>query len=174
MKQFCLILLMGFILSIINHRGFAQPFIRIYDEAGKKIGKGSITDVSDTSIEIINDKHIRNNFLITQIGYIRTKRSLGGYIGWGAAAGLIPVVVTAVIIGDPTPPEDRITIGSLLGGKEWRILGIVYLSSLAAGTAAGIARGLFTGRKKIIINGDIEKWKIVKEKVILLHGKDIF
>jgi hypothetical protein len=166
--------LTGFILSLTNHGSFAQPFIRIYDEAGKKIGKGSIVDVSDTSIEIIGDKHVRNNFLITQIGYIKTKRSLGGYIGWGAAAGLVPVMVTALIIGDPTPSEDRVTIGSLLGDKEWRIIGIVYISSIAAGTAVGIAKGLFTGRKKIIINGDIEKWKIVKEKVILLHGKDIF
>ena len=85
----------------------AQAFIRIYNKHGKKIGKGTVELIADTVIA--NDNKQKQRFLVTGIGFIKTKRTVGAIVVAGCVAdGLITVVVVS------SPPV------AYLDDEEWR------------------------------------------------------
>ena len=98
MKQILITLLLtAFCTGFINHESYSQPFIRIYNGHGKKIGKGRIELIADTVLVIANDKKQLQRFLVTEISFIKTKRSAGTSIGMGFGAGTILSVFLAAL-----------------------------------------------------------------------------
>jgi hypothetical protein len=162
MKYISILLLIVF--SCTTTINTAQVFVRIYNHHHKKIGKGIIETVSDSSIVLLNDDKNLDSFLITQVSYIKTKRSLGTSIGLGCATGVfIPALILFVL------KDSDVEIGD----KGWKIIGIGIISAIATGTIAGTVSGLSTKRQKFIINGDIEKWKVVSKRLLALPANDI-
>jgi hypothetical protein len=155
MKQAHIILFFIYLL-LFTDKSFSQIFIRIYNEAGKKIGKGTIINASDTSIEVMNDNESKI-FWIYEIAYIKTKRSLGASIATGVATGTI---ISALITKGLMEGDDNIS------NKEWRIIGTTIVSGLVAGTISGGVAGVVTKRKKIFIGNSVEKWKTARDKLL--------
>lgn len=156
MKHAWTILFFICLISITN-KSFAQIFIRIYNDAGKKIGKGTIVNASDTSVEIMNNDNESRIFLITEIAYIKTKRSLGASIATGVAAGtIIPALITKGLLDD----------ADYSNTEAWRVIGITLASGIIAGTVAGGVAGIVTKRKKFYIGKSVEKWIQVRDKLL--------
>jgi len=83
-------------------------FVRVYDLEGKKIGKGKILSISETSLQLYR----KGEFIVNGIGSIKTKHSGGNNRLIGAASG-------AVLLG---------TRGAVIGGKNIiRFLGIIIM-----------------------------------------------
>ncbi|SRR6266496_43681 len=161
MKQVILILFVGCMI-LICYKSHSQAFIRVYNNHGKKIGKGKVLNMSDTSLEIMRNNNT-DTILITKIGYIKIKRGLGADIAGGFGAGtILSVLITSDLIKDV----------EYIGARGWRIIGTGVLSGIAAGTIAGAVSGIVAKRQKFFINGDPEKWKIIKEKILTLKPDD--
>src|SRR6185436_11850757 len=87
MKKTIVLLLLLF--SFINLTAQKKTFLRIYDMAGKKIGKGYLVGTTDSTIILKSSDQIKI-FSSSLIGTIKTKRSVGhtALVVGGIAAGV--------------------------------------------------------------------------------------
>ena len=156
-----LIILITLILSLNvcaqNEFENTNMFVRVYDLEGKKIGKGKILSISETSLQLYR-KGESVIVKVNGIGSIKTKHSAGNNVLVGAATGATTMAILGAATADPdawifgyTAGEGAVT-GAFLGGT--------------VGAAIGGITILFKNSKSYEINGDIEKWKAFKEMII--------
>jgi len=163
MKQIHYILFLICILNAVSGIANAQvAFIRIYDHHNKKIGKGIVELIADTVIVISNDKKGMQRVLITEISFIKTKKSFGAYVGTGTGVAVAVSAIVGLTALKFTDPNE----------VDWCAIGIGTLSTVAVGTVAGVISGIATKRQKFIINGDVEKWKEVATQWFGYHQPD--
>lgn len=133
-----------------------KAFVRVYDLQGKKIGKGKILSISDTSLQL-NRKVASAEIPVNSIGSIKTKRSAGHNVLVGTAIG----ASTMAILGAATADPD-----SFLGWSAGEgAAGGAFLGGTAGAVIGGITI-LFKNSKSYEINGDLEKWKAFNEIII--------
>jgi hypothetical protein len=127
------------------------PFVRVYALNGEKISKGRISGITDTSLMVSRgEKPV--NIELGKIGFIKTKRSAGNNILYGAAIG----AGTGAIFGLATGGEDEFY------GKGEGAAGIgLYL--MAVGSGIGAITAGFKNPKTFSIDGDTVKWKAFRE-----------
>lgn len=132
-------------------------FVRVYNLEGKKIGKGKILSISDTSLQLFR-KVESVKFPVSSIGSIKTKHSAGHNVLVGALAGATTMAILGAASADPDAwlfgytAGEGAALGALLGGTT--------------GAAIGGITILFKKPKSYEINGDKEKWKAFKELII--------
>jgi hypothetical protein len=132
-------------------------FVRVYDLQGKKIGKGKILSISETSLQLYR-KGESVKVMVDGIGSIKTKHSAGNNVLIGAATGATTMAILGAATADPDAwisgytTREGAAAGALLGGT--------------AGAAIGGITILFKNSKSYEINGYMEKWKVFKEMII--------
>lgn len=156
-----------FVISLIlcanalaqNETTSHNVFVRVYNLQNKKIGKGKILAITDSSIQLIRNKKIKE-ISVVDIGLIKTKRSDGQNILIGTAAGaaLMGIAVASDTNEDNAlfSVEGDILAGAIFGGT--------------AGAAIGGITCLFKNSATYEINADMEKWKIFK---IMMHNNKV-
>ena len=128
-------------------------FVRVYDLEGRKIAKGKILSISETSLHLYR-KGESVKVMVNGIGSIKTKHSAGNNVLVGATTG----ATIMAILGAAVPPIFSLTAidlaaaGVLVGGT--------------AGAVIGGITNLFKNSKSYEINGDMEKWKAFKKMII--------
>ena len=131
-----------------------NAFVRVYDLQGKKISKGNILSVSETSLQLDNYDIIP----VSSIGFIKTKHSAGNNVLVGTLLLAAPVAILGAMTADPDAwiyaysAADGAAGGALLGG--------------IAGAAIGGISILFKNSQTYIINGNKELWQSFKESII--------
>lgn len=143
-------ILMTINISAQDEINSQEIFVRLYDLDGKKIGKGKILSISDLEIQLSRGTKTET-FPISNIGSIRTKRSIGHNALLGMGGG--------------------IAIGAMFGNIDDSLLGFsgtgggFIFGTLGgfAGVFVGIITGIFKKPKKYIINGETEKIKAFME-----------
>lgn len=131
-------------------------FVRVYDLEGRKIGKGKILSVTDSTLNL-KRKNKTYNFSMSKIGYIRTKRSAGNNVLIGAAA-------TGTALA---------TLGGASGGTEGGFISFsaedLAVGGLVVGSVFGAGIGgitaIFKNSKAFEINGKKEKFEAFREAV---------
>ncbi len=133
-------------------------FIRIYNLEGKKINKGKIKFISETSIELDSNGE-KIIVPLSEIGKIKTKHSGGNNIAKGALIGGGSLAVIGLLSGDTkgeyiyVSAADKATLGLIGGG---------FFGAFCGGISI-----LFKKSKRFIINGDKMKLKEFKEQMIV-------
>jgi len=131
-------------------------FVRIYDLQGKKIGKGKVVSITDTSIQLTRSQKKIEIIPVNNIGLIKTKRSEGHHVLVCAATGAT-ILATAFVI-------------DVENDKDWTPIAII--AGTAIGSTAGALVGLVTYNNKnsifYEINGDLSKWNEFK---IIMNNK---
>jgi len=146
-----LALISSSILYAQETKNKAAPFVRVYDLNGEKISRGRIASVTDTSL-ITGPREKPVNIGVSKIGFIKTKRSVGNNILWGAAIG----VGIGAISGIATGGEDE------WWGKGEGAGGFgLYFGAIGAGIGAITA--IFKKSKTFPVDGDVSKWKAFRE-----------
>ncbi|MBX9781595.1 MAG: hypothetical protein K2X26_14715 [Chitinophagaceae bacterium] len=146
MKIIITMLMMLFSFAVVAQH---FSFIRIYNKAGRKINKGTIVSVTDSSIALKRGSVILN-IPATDIGYIKTKHSTGNNIlvASSISAGVLAIFFAATAEPNKTPS---------FNAGEGFALGV--LAGAPLGTVIGGITTLFKNSKTFIINGDATKWK---------------
>ena len=153
---FAITLILSIHVCAQNEFENTNVFIRVYDVQGKKISKGKIFSISETTLEL-NRKGESMKIPVSNIGSIKTKHSSGNNILVGAATG----VATMAILGAATADDSGI-LGYTAG--EGAIGGAVFGG--IAGTAIGGITALFKNSKSYEINGNSVRWKEFKEVIM--------
>lgn len=156
-----LIFIITLILSINvcaqNEFENTDVFVRVYDLQGKKIGKGKILSISETSLQL-NKKGNSLTVPLANIGSIKTKHSGGNNVLIGAATGAAVMAVLGAATADPDAWILGYTAGE--GAAAGAILGGT------AGVAIGGITILFKNSKSFEINGELEKLLAFKEMIL--------
>ncbi|WP_146035209.1 hypothetical protein [Formosa algae] len=114
-------------------------FVRVYDAQGKKINKGHIVSISDTSLQLVK-RGETIDVPVNDIGSIKTK-----YSGWTN-------VVTGAVLGAG--------VGFIAGDPEVIAIGTV------AGAAAGWITTLFKKTETFDIDGDAAKLEALESLLV--------
>ncbi|MGO4816946.1 hypothetical protein [Flavobacterium sp. W22_SRS_FP1] len=150
----------AFLLSItINAQEgtkISNVFVRVYDLQNKKISKGQILLISDTSIQL-KAKKGPIKIECKSIGLIKTKHSAGNNILKGALIGGSFFALIGVATADP----DAFILGYTAG--EGAAAGAIVGGT--AGAAIGAVTTLFKNSESYTINGDEFKFKEFKELI---------
>ena len=146
-------------INVCAQNGFENTnvFVRVYNLQGKKIGKGKILSISETSLQL-NRKGESGKIPVSNIGFIKTKRSEGSNVLVGAAIGATTIGIFGAVAAEPDVIILPITAG------EGAAIGVV-LGGIAGAAIGGITI-LFKNSKSYEINGDKAKWKAFKEMII--------
>ncbi|WP_047245640.1 hypothetical protein [Maribacter thermophilus] len=132
-------------------------FVRVYDLEGKKVGRGKIYSITETSLQLYR-KEVFFEIPVSNIGSIRTKRSAGNNILVGAATGATSMAVLGAATADPNATFFAYSVGE--GAGAGALLG----ATLGAGI--GGITVLFKNSKSYEISGDKVKWKAFKEMIL--------
>lgn len=130
-----------------------KTFIRLYNLKNVQFNQGKLLSTTDTSV-IISKKGLPFEIPIYQIKKIKTKRSTGHTILVTTGALIVLGAAIAPTFSDGFFAESasgKTSIGVMLGG----------LSGLLIGSVAGAVKK----RQIFIIDGSLEKWKMIKEEV---------
>jgi outer membrane lipoprotein SlyB len=154
------LLLMALIVSVTiygqNDNKNKQMFVRIYNLEGKKINKGKVIAVTDSTLQLNRMKGVER-INLKDIGMVKTKRSAGNNVLMGSAIGATSMAILGAASADPDAwifsysAGEGAAAGAFLGGT--------------AGAAIGGITILFKNSKTFLINGDIEKWKAFQEMI---------
>ena len=145
-----------------------QTFVRVYNLNGNKISKGKVVAVLDSVLQLKrNDKLI--NIPVTDVVYIKTKRSAGNNILVGSIIGS----VSGALIGAVSSNEETKTDSNWLFGEYEYTTGTSPGTGAIGGAGAGIMVGalvgagvsVFKNSQNFVINGDKEKLKLFKEHI---------
>jgi len=147
---FAITLIMSLNIWAQNRFENTNVFVRVYDLQGKKISKGKILSISETSLQVESVE-----IPVNSIGSIKTKRSAGHNVLEGAVIG----ASTMGILGAATANQD-----SFFTAGDSAVIGAVFGGT--AGAAIGGITILFKNSKSYEINGDFEKWKAFEEMII--------
>lgn len=150
---FAIALILSINISAQEGTEKTNVFVRVYNLQGKKISKGNIFSISDTSLQL---KGKREPVIIdaSSIGLIKTKHSGGNNVLMGAATGATALAIFMAASDGPNDgfdPAGAAAVGGFLGG--------------IAGAAIGGLTSLFKKSKSYIISGDELKWKEFKETI---------
>jgi hypothetical protein len=144
--------------SVFAQNAIENPkiFVRIYDLQGKKIAKGKVASVTDTSIRLIRGRKKIDTIPASNIGLIKTKRSGGHNVLLGAATG---AVIIGVSVASDTNEDNAffsvegdILAGAIMGGTVGVVLGGI----------TGLSKNAVTYE----INGEMAKWNNFKTMVL--------
>jgi len=154
---FAIALILSIHISAQEGTEKANVFVRVYDLQGKKISKGNILSISDTSLQL-KGKREPMKISARSIGLIKTKHSGGNNILIGAATGATFLAILGAITADP----DAMIMG--YSAAEGAAAGVLF-GGPAGATIGGITM-LFKKSKSYKINGEELKWKAFKETII--------
>jgi hypothetical protein len=143
------------LLVLLSYSVYAQKsiFVRIYDLRGRKIYRGDVYTVSDSSLSLIG-KTAPVNIPVSMIGSIKTRHSAGNNVLIGSIIG----ATTGSIIGAASadPHSEGFSIGPQTAG-EGALGGILIGAPL--GAAVGGLTAVFKNVDIFSINGDRLRWK---------------
>ena len=127
----------------------SKIFVRVYNENGKKIAKGKILKITDSTL-VLKKGSSSITVPSNEISYLKTKRTNGHNILIGGLVGVgIPV------------------FGFALSGDSdgWATVAAVILAPIvgAIGSGIGYITALFKNSQHYSIQGDPIKWKGFKE-----------
>jgi hypothetical protein len=154
---FAITLILSISVYAQNEFENTNVFVRVYDLQGKKISKGKILSISETSLQL-NRKVASVKIPVSSIGSIKTKRSAGHNVLVGTAIG----ATSMAIVGAASADTDAVFLG---GTKVDGAVGGAILGGTAGAVIGGITI-LFKNSKSYEINGDKGKWKAFKEMII--------
>jgi len=147
-------------LNAQRESNYNYMFVRVYNLEGKKINKGNVLVVTDTTL-VIKGKRGYENIPVNSIGLIKTKHSEGHNVLMGAVVGGSTIAILGVATADPDAwifgysAGEGAAVGGVLGGT--------------AGAAIGGITILFKNSKSFIINGDLSKWKAFQEGITRIN-----
>ncbi len=147
-SAFC-IFLICFGLQAQNKSSSKEPFIRIYNLEGQKVLKGRVVNVTNSTITVIrgNEKREMN---VSEVGFIRTKHSVGHNVLIGASAASAIAAVTFAAEADPDAWIFGYTAGEgILAG---------FILGAPVGGGIGALTALFKKSREYEINGESTKW----------------
>lgn len=128
----------------------SKLFVRVYDLEYKKINKGFVFALNDSTLILEKDTKLLD-IPVKKIGMIKTKRSMGNNVLIGTLIGTTVFAAAGAATADPdafifdyTPAEGAL-MGTLIGAP--------------AGAFAGAVSAAFKKSKTFTIDGDLEKWK---------------
>jgi hypothetical protein len=159
MKIFTFIFLISLSCNVCAQKSI---FVRIYNLTGERINKGQVLAVTDSSLQL-EGKEASINIPVSQIGFIKTKRSAGNNLFKGSIIG----ASTMAILGAATSDPDAIILGYTAG--EGAASGV--LIGLPVGAAIGGLTILFKNSKTYLINGDLMKWRVFQSVVSKISSK---
>jgi len=149
MKTLAFVLLLSFAYDVCAQE---HLFVRVFDLQGKKIHKGKITSVTDSSLTLsLHD--VLTTIPVSGIGSIWTRRSASHNILIGAIAG----VATGTILGAIASGGSDGTFFQNTPASTWILSGA--LGGLGWGAAIGALTLVFKHPRLYSINGDPAKWK---------------
>lgn len=136
---------------------FAQQsiFVRVYDLSGKKIHAGRVLAVTDSSLQLRTNENLKIS--VTQIGYIKTKRSAVNNLAIGSLVGATALAIAGAASAEPDATWVIFSAGELA------MIGIVV--GLPLGAAVGGLTVPFKKPKTYIIGGDLVNWKVFQSVV---------
>ena len=150
-----------FFLLIFSINNYAQSetdniniFVRVYNMEGKKISKGHVLFAIDTILGLKKGNKIAK-INVSDIGYIKTKRSEGNDVLMGSVIGASSMAILGAASGGP---DSFWTVGA--GAAVGVLLGA------PAGAAIGGITALFKNSSTYIIDGDLVKWKAFSETTL--------
>lgn len=146
MKQAILSILVFFFIALAVAQ--KKTFLRIYNQEGKKIAKGFFAGTADSMLMLASGKNFKH-IMFSEIGTIKTKRTVGHTIA--AVAGTAAVLVAIISVANS-------------GGDSWfsYSAGEGLAAGLVVGAAAGLIPGTFAGLLKnslsYKVNGKYDDW----------------
>lgn len=132
-------------------------FLRVYDLEGKKISKGKVLSILDTSLQLVRNGQPME-IPVRSIGSVKTKHSGGNNVLIGAVVGAGTMAVVGVATADPDAwilaynAGEGAAAGALLGGTFGAMVGGITI--------------LFKNTNSYEINGDTAKWKAFTEMIV--------
>ena len=131
-------------------------FVRVYDLTGKRIYGGHVFNVSDSSLELkING--LQKNIAVSNIGYIKTKRSGAHNVFIGSMIGAGVVAIAGAASAQPDATWFAYSAG------DGALVGIIL--GLPVGAALGALSIPLKNSKTYLVNGDLVKWKVFESEV---------
>ena len=132
-------------------------FIRVYDLQGKKISKGKILSISETSLQL-NRQRESDKIPVSSIGSIKTTHSAGNNVLLDAAIGATSMAILGTATSDP---DEFLGYTAAEGATEGATGGALFGG--ATGAVIGGITVLFKNSKSYEINGDKGKLKAFKK-----------
>lgn len=153
------ILLLSFAL-ILSCNVFSQntsktPFLRVFDLDGKKIAKGKLVQVTDSTL-LLKKKKETIHISFQNIGFIKTKRSLGHKVGMGTVIGA-STMATLFAISNSGSSSNFVSSS----GASGLIVGSVV--GAPSGALVGVISSIIKKPKMIQINGNKDQWQAFKD-----------
>ena len=133
-----------------------QIFVRVFNLSGKKIYKGNVFAVTDSSLQLTGRKGTIN-ISESNIGFIKTKRSAGSNIFLGSVIGGF----AGGIVGATTADPDNYLLGYTAGESA----AFAALFGAYFGAGIGALTTLFKHSKRYSIKGDNTKWKVFQSMI---------
>jgi hypothetical protein len=148
------VLFLMLILFCGNLAAQKTPFLRIYDTHGKKIYKGQVYIITDSSLSLVGSKEPLD-VPIKDIGYIKTKHTDGNNILTGSIAGALSGAVLGALSATSTnnSSDEILTFTPAEGAAAGAMLGVVVGAAIGGITIA------FKNSETFHIDGDVIKWK---------------
>jgi hypothetical protein len=137
-----------FIFVVIAAKSQSSLFVRVFDMNGNKIGKGTIANITDSSIQLSKSDHY---ILAKNIGAIRTKRSFGHNVLVSTIV-TTGIFVTVMAIGS----SDK---GGLLSWTLMDGIGVGFIAGAIYGPPIGAFTTLFKNTMTFPINGSEKNLK---------------
>jgi hypothetical protein len=150
------VLFLMLILFCGNLAAQKTPFLRIYDFQGKKIYKGKVYIITDSSLSLIGKKEPLN-IPIKEIGYIKTKHSDGNNIVTGSVAGLLIGALMGALANTGANDIEEPVMTPLFTTGEVAAAGAIV--GVGIGAAIGGITIAFKNSKTFHIDGDATKWQ---------------
>ena len=127
----------------------SKIFVRVYNNQGKKIAKGKILDITDNSLTLKKGSG-SITIPLSEIETLKTKRSNGNNVLFGAAGGFL---LGLGIVASNSGPCD----GLGCTGKGIAYVGAIILPMIGSGI--GYLTTLFKNSKEYLIVSDVARWK---------------
>lgn len=141
-------------------------FIRVFDSTGKRIDKGYITAITDSTV-MLNSYKGHDTIAVRDIASIRTKHNPAHNImigiGIGGATGLIlGIAGTSSSKSSNTEFEPVSDEGVVLGS---------FVLGMSAGALVGGLSNSLKNYEYFVIKGDPAKWKVFQARVMEWNAK---
>ena len=151
-----------FCFCILSHAQ-KRVFLRLYSPAGNKFQKGYFAGTTDSSLFLYRDSS-KTEIPVSDIGFIKTRRSLGHHLLVGALVVAVPSGIIGLASGEPRQTTSgNISLGSILHDAFTLTPGEGLEVSLVVGGTAGAAGGAIVtaSNKKYTyrVYGDRSNWK---------------
>src|SRR4051812_24827472 len=121
-------------LVLLSHNIYSQKsiFVRVYDLTGKKVNKGHLLTITDTSLQVKGKSFV--DIPVRSIGSIKTKHLVGNNLLVGSTIGVFSMAI----------------IGAASAEPDAEILGYTAGEGAAAGALIGLPIGAAIGGLTIL------------------------